>query len=221
MTEATFQGAKPKWKEPAPPTPEELKIQKLNDVRKELAYRDRNFATSLCEQFTKKGFLSDAQWVWVDTLIGRAAAPKPTQEEQPSGFTSTVAMIDKAATELQFVRFDFTVGELRMRLTRNGPSSRYPGAVAIVSQHKSFGDRIYYGRIERDGVLHLSKQGGELAGLVDALRAVEANPGKVASDYGAKFSQCGFCGQDLTHPSSVKHGYGPICAGHYGLPWGD
>jgi len=30
---------------------------------------------------------------------------------------------------------------------------------------------------------------------------------------------CCFCSRQLDDPRSVAHGYGPICAGHYGLPW--
>ena len=38
---------------------------------------------------------------------------------------------------------------------------------------------------------------------------------------GQEYNHCCFCGLELTNTSSVYHGYGPICAGHYGLPWGD
>lgn len=38
---------------------------------------------------------------------------------------------------------------------------------------------------------------------------------------GQRYGNCCFCGQELTNQSSRHHGYGPICAGNYGLPWGD
>lgn len=221
MTEATFQGAKPKWKAPAPPTPEEEKITALDAVRKQLEYRDRNFAASLCEQFKKKGFLSDAQWVWVKTLTERATAPKDPAAALPSGFDSIIDMMVNAAAKTSYPRFDFGDKEQPLRLSLNGSGSRYPGAVSITTQHKNFSDRTYFGRIERDGVLHAHANAKRLPELEAQLRAIVADPGAVARAYGAEFKHCSFCDQALTHPSSVKHGYGPICAANYGLPWGD
>lgn len=38
---------------------------------------------------------------------------------------------------------------------------------------------------------------------------------------GRKYGACCFCGRTLDNASSVYHGYGPICADNFGLPWGD
>ena len=32
---------------------------------------------------------------------------------------------------------------------------------------------------------------------------------------------CQFCGRRLVHPSSLQHGYGPVCAAKHSLPWGE
>lgn len=57
-------------------------------------------------------------------------------------------------------------------------------------------------------------------GVTDFLRNLSADPAKVAGDYGRETGNCCFCSIDLTDARSVSVGYGPICAGKYGLPWG-
>src|SRR6185436_1560785 len=39
--------------------------------------------------------------------------------------------------------------------------------------------------------------------------------------HGHTTGNCSFCARDLTDPRSTSVGYGPICAQHFGLPWGD
>lgn len=36
---------------------------------------------------------------------------------------------------------------------------------------------------------------------------------------GQAYGHCCFCGLELVNAISVHHGYGPICADKYGLPW--
>ena len=36
---------------------------------------------------------------------------------------------------------------------------------------------------------------------------------------GQRYSNCCFCGLELTNKASLQMGYGPICADKYGLPW--
>jgi hypothetical protein len=42
---------------------------------------------------------------------------------------------------------------------------------------------------------------------------------KSLAKYGKKHGNCCFCGKSLTNAISIHHGYGPICADHWGLPW--
>lgn len=41
-----------------------------------------------------------------------------------------------------------------------------------------------------------------------------------AAEIGHQIGACVFCSKTLTHPVSVKVGYGPTCADNHGLPWG-
>lgn len=58
------------------------------------------------------------------------------------------------------------------------------------------------------------------AETVEMLKALAADPAGVAAAYGKLTSACCFCRIPLTDPRSLGVGYGPICADHYGLPWG-
>lgn len=42
-----------------------------------------------------------------------------------------------------------------------------------------------------------------------------------AARFGKLWGQCVFCSRLLTDERSVAVGYGPVCASHNGLPWGE
>ena len=50
--------------------------------------------------------------------------------------------------------------------------------------------------------------------------ATVATPEQAAA-FGAAYSKCVFCTRDLDTPESISVGYGPVCAGKHGLPWGE
>ncbi len=55
------------------------------------------------------------------------------------------------------------------------------------------------------------------AGLALIARPLTADE---AAKWGHRHGRCVFCSLPLTDARSVDVGYGPICAGHHGLPWG-
>jgi hypothetical protein len=60
---------------------------------------------------------------------------------------------------------------------------------------------------------------------MDAVRAFivdfSNNPEQVARVHGHATGNCCFCTRELTDARSVAVGYGPICASHFGLEWGE
>lgn len=52
--------------------------------------------------------------------------------------------------------------------------------------------------------------------LSDATRLTAEEAAAFGHDHGS----CVFCARDLNDPVSVEHGYGPVCAENFGLPWG-
>lgn len=105
-----------------------------------------------------------------------------------------------------------------VELKRAGIKSRYNGQL-MVTDGRAFGANCYYGRIDQSGVFIAGRD--TLQGLSDLLQRLSDNPAQVASEYGKLTGHCCFCGLQLTDVESVAVGYGPICAGHYGLPHGN
>lgn len=56
--------------------------------------------------------------------------------------------------------------------------------------------------------------------IVTIVKQIENDPIAYAKEHGYKTGRCCFCSRKLTDPKSVDVGYGPVCAEHYGLPWG-
>lgn len=57
--------------------------------------------------------------------------------------------------------------------------------------------------------------------LLNQLTAMCAGLAEFAKNHGHATNWCMFCNAMLTDERSVLAGYGPICARHYGLPWGE
>lgn len=77
--------------------------------------------------------------------------------------------------------------------------------------------RCIVGRLRQDGGFVSSGISNEDLRI---LQTFDRDPADAARIYGIETSQCCFCGRELTTTESVSAGYGPICAGKFGLPWG-
>lgn len=149
----------------------------------------------------------------IDAVELSVTKPGPVVRTQASVTPGSVTAFLKAAQAYikhPKVRFLAPDGKGELRLSLAGSTSRYPGAVQVKV------NGIWAGRIEADGRLtpNLSAD----AKMVDTLTAIAADPAGAAKAYGALMCRCSFCDKPLTDEGSVKAGYGPICAKHYGLP---
>jgi hypothetical protein len=102
-------------------------------------------------------------------------------------------------------------------LSRAGNKSKYTGQI-MVTDGKPFGANTFYGRVTLDGefqTYHINSQ------VITLLARLSINPAEVASEYGRLTGNCSFCDMPLCDARSTAVGYGPICAKHFGLPWGE
>lgn len=99
----------------------------------------------------------------------------------------------------------------------NGDRSRNPGHISI-TDGQPYGENIYYGRLDPEGAWFPSRRAGDR--LVNLLFDFDQAPSEFTTNYGKKTGSCCFCARELTTEESLHAGYGPVCAGHYGLPWG-
>lgn len=77
---------------------------------------------------------------------------------------------------------------------------------------------VYCGRVTPEGQFIKTKDCPE--SVEEFLAQFSNDPARVAAEYGHLTGNCCFCSLELTDARSVRVGYGPICAGKYGLPWG-
>jgi hypothetical protein len=200
----------------SPRQSEPSSVRALRACAHMLPERDRAIAESLLGQAARE--LSPKQSALVVSLIDRAHAP-PAQTTD--GLDSIVAMLTGASAHLKWPVIRFEAGGVCYRLGRSGPASREPGSVNVTTDEKAFDQRTYFGRINLLGVFEPRHGQAECATAIGAaLRAFAAAPAEQSRTYGQRFGRCCYCGLELTDGRSITAGYGPICADHYGLPWG-
>lgn len=150
-----------------------------------------------------------------DDLMGPAEPPAQRVGELGAAH----ALFDRAREHLRFPKVRLTTDAGReVVLSVAGERSRRPGTLNVADD-LPYGEpgRRWYGRIERDGTWGGASAPCDVLAIVAAFAA---EPAKVAAEYGRMTGSCCFCGRRLTDERSTEVGYGPVCAGHYGLPWG-
>lgn len=151
---------------------------------------------------------------WASMQDAREAS-RPAPE---AGFAAILSLFANAAAKLKYPKINFFslpgIGDLRIQRAASG---RNAGGLNL-TDGRPFGANRFYGAITPTGEF---RPGRDVpAALRDFLTRLANDPATVAGEYGRGSGNCCFCSKDLTDPRSVGVGYGPICADHYGLPWG-
>jgi hypothetical protein len=178
-----------------------------------LPEKDRDFAANLLRGYDRWNSFTDKQLYWVKRLL--------------QGGSKAVKLV---ANMVPFaVMFQFAKQHLRrprIRLVTDDGVRFYVYPAAETSKNagwfyvKETGGGTYFGKIEpKTGEFVKSAECPD--NVLSTLNKFAADPQQAATGYGHLTNTCCFCGQTLTDSVSVKLGYGPICAGHYGLQWGD
>lgn len=198
-------------------------IQTLRANLSNLSAGDLKFAASLIDQLDRRNNLSGRQWDWVTKLAARAtgAEPAPAAVELPA-MSGIIALFAKASEHLKHPKIRLQLDDGRaLCLSVAGAQSKAQGSVNLTDGGR-FGSNVWYGRVSPDGKWNQGKS-------IDARTSVQvsallcdlaADPAGVASRHGRLTGNCCFCNTGLTDDRSTQVGYGPICAKHYGLPWG-
>ncbi len=144
-------------------------IDTFRDAMPNLADRDREFAQSLLDQWSRRG-LSDRQRPWITRLIERATKPAP-EPMQIGSIEPIVALIQQAKSRLKFPSILLGDGETELRVSVAGSMSKCPGAINVTSiERDADGRRSWFGRIQPTGqfepAMKLSKTEGEKIGAM-------------------------------------------------------
>lgn len=179
------------------------------------------FVSSLLEHRERNGRWSERQGMWAHKLtLDHMEANKPASvqstitPEQPTYKAEEVKIF--LPTVLEFLNRPTKLKRIKLAFKHND------GEVTI---KKANGKPVFWvakngvlkGRITETGEYKVKEADASVSATLDGL---EENPQAFAAENGKESGQCCFCSLPLTDERSVKAGYGPICAGHYGLPWG-
>jgi hypothetical protein len=148
------------------------------------------------------------------------AAQEPRAAEPVGDLSGIMQLFARAQGHLRRPAIVLSVGGVSLRLSVAGQRARFPGSINVTSttMQDSEGRRTWYGRINRAGGFEPGRDAP--ADIGAGLRRFAADPANVAAEHGRLTGHCCFCNRGLEDERSTSVGYGPICADHYGLPWG-
>lgn len=129
------------------------------------------------------------------------------------------SLFDKAvASGLKYpkIRLQTQTGQ-KVCLARAGNRSRHPGHI-MVTDGEPFGYNKFFGRVDQTGQYHPADANTDEVHIL--LEQLGSDPATVASKFGKLTGNCCFCMHSLDDERSTEVGYGPVCAKHFGLPWG-
>lgn len=200
-------------------------LPSLVDLMNFLTPNDQRFAGDLIRYHGRKGYVTPGQAPWVGKLIERAEArkaPVETEKAQPIGdCTALKALFDRAACHLKAPAVVINVADVGLvRVYVGRANSRHAGKTCVVDYGKTWPVGKFYGWI-KEGQFEPKKYVPTPATLIDGLKAFALDPIGHAKAYGKLTGKCCFCTLPLEDERSTGQGYGPICAKHYGLPWGE
>lgn len=202
-----------------------LQIEELANGLGKLNPEDVEFASSLLRTALRPNFpigycLSPKQAEWVGKLADRVAAA-----EKPQGPTAQVAplagvkaLFEKAAKHLKHPAIVLLIGPAMVRIYPARAEGKNPGYIYLkVSETGE-----YLGKISPEGDYTAARDAQlDAREATPMLVALAANPAAVAAEHGRLTGRCCFCNRALEDERSTAVGYGPVCAGHYELPWGE
>lgn len=183
-----------------------------------LTLTSNSFAQDLCRQMRKWQTLRGQQQVWLHKLAVEAQNPQTAPQSQSAKLDRISALMQQARASLKrpVVRIRMADGT-KLKLSVMGELSRYAGQVCVKTG--SFDDGVYFGRIDVTGDFIPSRNLS--SAVLDTLKAINENPVEALATLAKESGVCCYCDRELTDDRSVKAGYGPVCAKHYGLAWGE
>jgi len=186
---------------------------------KRLSDRDQLFANSLLNQ-VKRG-LSQKQAYWLGVLVSRTNTSKNTKNIVELGsFTKVRGLLGHAKKWIKFPKIRLYLDEnTTIQLFISRENTKYPNMV-YVTKAKGY---KWYGYIDKEGKWTTSYNMKDefTARLTKLLVRLAENPIAVTAEHGKLTGTCSYCGHTLTDNRSTDVGYGPVCAKHFGLPWGE
>jgi len=198
--------------------------------------KNQKFADDLVRQWDNRGFISRKQQFWLEKLAEMAAEAAASQpvEVGLTGYGAVTELIARSANEASkklkepsvtlWVEHDGHTQELRIRQPSTRKSDRLfnPAEDLVVEQVQrtvhATRSQTFHGIINKldDSYYHAQNTP---TWIVDTLEDFKNDPISTLAEMGRIAGRCTFCSRKLEDERSTAHGYGPICAKRYSLPW--
>jgi Family of unknown function (DUF6011) len=99
--------------------------------------------------------------------------------------------------------------------------SIYKKDLSVIHMNEGGYGSPYFGKLHADGRVELYRDGKTIeADILDLLNKFSADPAGFSAAHGKLTRNCCYCEKTLDTKESLAVGYGPVCAQHFGLPWG-
>jgi hypothetical protein len=165
-----------------------------------------------------------------DSVSNNSSTSKHPGESAPRVVVDGTELLNRfnmASEKLKFPKIHYWMEDGReLTFYRTGLRSKNPGSIGVVIP-EGWKSQLYLGLIlnkktdPNHGKLLWARDAWGKAELQQLIkRIVDSFPQELAIN-GKKKGSCCFCGLSLENKNSLAVGYGPICAGNYGLPWGE
>lgn len=182
---------------------EAVVTQRMSDIEALRSYGWSDFAQSLVRQFTQRGTLSDKQWAAARSMVAKVSAKQAAPEAPRPSNDVQVPRLARLFQPNGFSRFSY--GRLSFSRKNDGSCVWIKWDDALVGRLDlcDWTAKLFAARIRN------------VSQTVEALRAllaeIEADPRAAAAHDGLLTGRCGCCGRELTDPTSIEIGIGPIC----------
>jgi Family of unknown function (DUF6011) len=194
-------------------------VQELVTYLPNLPIDKLDFATSLINQFSRKGALSPKQAPWVSKLVALAKGdPLQPAPVTVGNLSDLIGLFNAAGAKLKWPKVRLSINGQAVVLSIAGERSKAPGSVNVAGAG-GWGERVWYGRISPQGVFDPSRSLTPefAAALVPVLEQLSSDPVTAVQQYGKLTGQCMFCSLPLTDERSTRAGFGETCAKNWGL----
>lgn len=172
------------------------------------------FFASLSNQFETKGFLSDKQVRVVRSAQLKLAerAEVKRREMVQKSIAVDLTPIEKMFEHARQAGLKRTVYRAEgLVLSPASAASRNAGAIYVKRESSA----NYLGKVVDGRFQPILSQTTERDH--DAIAKIAKDPKEAAVQWGKKTGRCSCCGRELTDPSSIEAGIGPVCATKWNL----
>jgi len=188
--------------------------------------RNRGTKEETLAEFKGRNKYGDSLW----SIVPQVRAPQPTQAV--GDLAGVLALFTKAQQHLKTPAIVLAgEGSPTLRLTIAGPKAKVPGSITVTDNDSFVANdwggesREWLGRVLVDGTYQPARAAnGRTEAITKALQELAKDPATAAAKSGKLTGRCCFCNHRLGEGKdqrSVAVGYGPDCAAHFGVPWGE